>query len=327
MPQFSVIVPVYNTEKYLRDCIDSILAQSFTDFELILVDDGSPDSCGKICDDYARKDSRIRVFHKLNGGVSSARNLGLDNAQGEFICFIDSDDTIGPDYLKTLVPQDDEDFVQSGVKIAENDYLKPFMTHEEIFSDYNRFWMESRQQWPGLCSLSKKIIDMYHLRYDTSLRMGEDGLFNHIFLSKCKKIRRTTVNEYYYNGGNAASASHKYYPDRLEQQECLVQKLEEHFKDEDIQRVRWDYWHEVINHYQVKGISNTNSKIHSHALKKIKQCYQSMCFRKCLPYIKKEGTLDEKLEAAFMGGYTLWMYRPLLKMIQTVSQIKHKIGV
>lgn len=81
-PKISVIVPVYKVEEYLHRCIDSILSQSFTDFELILVDDGSPDNCGKICDEYAQKDSRVRVFHKPNRGVSSARNLGLDNATG-----------------------------------------------------------------------------------------------------------------------------------------------------------------------------------------------------------------------------------------------------
>lgn len=99
MPKISVIVPVYNTEKYLNRCIDSILAQTFTDFELLLIDDGSKDNSGTICDEYAAKDSRVRVFHKENGGVSSARKLGLDNAQGEWITFVDSDDRIDVSYL------------------------------------------------------------------------------------------------------------------------------------------------------------------------------------------------------------------------------------
>lgn len=84
-PKISVIVPVYNVEKYLRRCIDSILSQTFSDFELLLIDDGSKDKSGDICDEYAAKDARIRVFHKDNGGVSSARNLGLVKANGEFI--------------------------------------------------------------------------------------------------------------------------------------------------------------------------------------------------------------------------------------------------
>ena len=87
----SIIVPVYNTEKFLHRCIDSILAQTYTDFELLLIDDGSKDSSGTICDEYAAQDARVRVFHKENGGVSSARNLGLDNARGEWVTFVDSD--------------------------------------------------------------------------------------------------------------------------------------------------------------------------------------------------------------------------------------------
>ena len=185
MPKISIIVPVYNTEKYISNCIESILKQKEKDFELLLIDDGSKDQSGRICDTYATKDDRIKVIHKKNGGVSSARNLGIDHAKGEMIFFIDSDDTVGPDYLKNLEIIDDEDFVQSGVKILENDYLKPIMTHEDIFKDYNQFWMQSRQQWPSMCCLSKKVIEENHLRFDTNLKMGEDGLFNQIFISKC----------------------------------------------------------------------------------------------------------------------------------------------
>lgn len=102
-PKISVIVPVYNVEQYLPRCIDSILDQTFTDFELLLIDDGSTDKSGKICDKYAEKDSRIRVFHKENGGVSSARNLGIDKARGELISFIDSDDWVEACYIDTIV--------------------------------------------------------------------------------------------------------------------------------------------------------------------------------------------------------------------------------
>lgn len=102
-PAISVIVPVYNTERYLRRCIDSILAQTFTDFELLLIDDGSTDASPAICDEYAQRDPRVRVFHKPNGGVSSARNLGLDNAIGEWISFVDADDWVDDVYFATLL--------------------------------------------------------------------------------------------------------------------------------------------------------------------------------------------------------------------------------
>lgn len=103
MPLVSVIVPVYKVEPYLPACVDSILAQTFEDFELILIDDGSPDHCGAMCDDYAKKDARIRVIHQENGGLSAARNAGLDAAKGEYITFVDSDDVIAPDCLHSVI--------------------------------------------------------------------------------------------------------------------------------------------------------------------------------------------------------------------------------
>lgn len=106
MPKISVIVPVYKVEPYIRRCVDSILVQSYTDIELVLVDDGSPDNCGSICDDYAEKDSRIHVIHQKNRGLSAARNAGLDwtyaNSDCEWITFVDSDDWIHPNFLELL---------------------------------------------------------------------------------------------------------------------------------------------------------------------------------------------------------------------------------
>ena len=102
MPTISVIVPVYKVEKNIHRCVDSILGQTYADFELILVDDGSPDNCGAICDEYAAKDSRVVVIHQKNGGLSSARNAGIDIATGAYISFVDSDDYIYPNYLERL---------------------------------------------------------------------------------------------------------------------------------------------------------------------------------------------------------------------------------
>lgn len=102
-PLVSVIVPVYKVEEYLERCVDSILAQTYFNLQVILVDDGSPDACGKICDNYGEKDPRVLVLHKENGGLSSARNAGLDRAEGEYIAFVDSDDWIEPDMYQTMV--------------------------------------------------------------------------------------------------------------------------------------------------------------------------------------------------------------------------------
>ena len=116
----SVIVPVYKVEDYIRECIDSILAQTYPDFELILVDDGSPDICGRICDDYAKGDNRIKVVHKVNGGISSARNAGLEVAKGEWIMHVDGDDWIEPDMIESLI----EAAQVTGADLVFGDFMK-----------------------------------------------------------------------------------------------------------------------------------------------------------------------------------------------------------
>lgn len=134
MALISVIVPVYKVEPYLSRCIDGILAQTFTDFELILIDDGSPDNCGKICDEYAQKDTRIQVIHKENGGLSSARNAGIDwifaNSDSQWLTFIDSDDWIHPKYLELLL---------SGATSANTDICVCEYTETSDFSDFENF--------------------------------------------------------------------------------------------------------------------------------------------------------------------------------------------
>ena len=101
--KISIIIPVYNVEKYISECIESILKQTYNNFELLLINDGSTDTSGNICDKYAELDKRIRVFHKKNEGVGIARNLGIEHARGEWICFIDSDDWISSDYFETIM--------------------------------------------------------------------------------------------------------------------------------------------------------------------------------------------------------------------------------
>ena len=129
MPKISIIVPVYQVEKYLRRCLDSIVAQTFTDWECILVDDGSPDNSGKICDEYAEIDNRFRVFHQENAGVSAARNKGLDVAKGEWITFVDSNDYIEEDYLQSFNP----DELENGSLYVHSNYYREEKYQTKVF--------------------------------------------------------------------------------------------------------------------------------------------------------------------------------------------------
>ena len=131
-PKVSVIVPVYKAEKYLHRCVDSIIAQTFKDWELLLVDDGSPDNSGKLCDEYAQKDSRIKVFHKKNGGVSSARQMGLDNATGEYTIHADPDDWVEPTMLEELYAKAIED----NADMVICDYFQAFK-HKQVYTKQN----------------------------------------------------------------------------------------------------------------------------------------------------------------------------------------------
>ena len=115
--EVSVIVPVYNASKYLEACIESILNQNNKSFELLLIDDGSTDSSGEICDCFAIKDDRIKVIHKSNGGVSSARNIGLEMAKGKWLAFVDSDDTVDKEYLTISDESKDSDIIEKGYKV------------------------------------------------------------------------------------------------------------------------------------------------------------------------------------------------------------------
>lgn len=205
-PKISVIVPVYNVEQYLCRCIDSILAQTFTDFELLLIDDGSKDRSGEICDEYAGKDERVRVFHKENGGVSSARNLGLDNAKGEWISFVDADDWVSGDYLKDLqnTYKNEIDLVECGYynvsKCGEREVLPVFKDTDaklylkKLFS-YAPFY--EGYLWVKL--FKRNIIDKQNLRFDVKLHYNEDRVFIAKYLIECRNIKILSKCLYYYN--------------------------------------------------------------------------------------------------------------------------------
>lgn len=199
----SVIVPVYNVEKYLRQCIDSILSQTYTNFELILVDDGSKDQSGEICNEYAEKDSRIRLFHKENGGVSSARNLGLDNAHGEYICFVDSDDWVDNTYIEDMLKPGDYDLVMQGMKQATKIWKYSLKSLNDTIQILDVLISSGRNHdllFNGpYCKLYKNnIIRDKNLRFNEKIWLGEDFLFNVCYISFSSTAKITDTCSYNY---------------------------------------------------------------------------------------------------------------------------------
>ena len=190
MPCVSIIVPVYNVELYIHRCIDSILAQTFTDFELILVDDGSPDNCPTICDEYAEKDGRIFVIHKKNGGLSSARNAGMKVATGKYVLFCDSDDYVDPQWCEAMVnvaEQEPSAVVVSGVRNLFSDLPVECVKKlsEAISVTYYGLFKAGVSGYSVNKVYRKSILDELKLYFDETCRYAEDVGFN---VSYCSAV-------------------------------------------------------------------------------------------------------------------------------------------
>lgn len=207
MPTISVIVPVYNAEKCLHRCVDSILSQTFTDFELLLIDDGSKDKSGAICDEYVLTDFRVHAFHKENGGVSSARNLGLDNIAGEWITFVDSDDWVEKEYIRNLLQEVDAriDMVMSypriikrGTSLKEETYPSRLVTNENFEKALiENFLHGSTSPWGKL--FRRSLIEKIGLRFCENMHIGEDTLFFFTYLLHISQLYISNRLDYNYS--------------------------------------------------------------------------------------------------------------------------------
>ena len=221
-PLISVIVPVYRVEKYISRCIGSILQQTYKNLEIILIDDGSPDKSGEICDVYAEKDDRIKVIHKRNGGVSSARNVGIDIATGKYIMFVDSDDWLPKTSINVLKENMDKyfvDLVVAGYEARASNITVKKPTQKLIeFSnieekDIISITTDSIFYAPWGKLFDSDIIQKNNLRFNERIKFGEDALFVREYLSCIKRIFISDSVVYYYNQLNGLSASGKCYLD------------------------------------------------------------------------------------------------------------------
>ncbi len=242
MPAISVIVPVYNAEKDLDRSINSVLTQTFTDFELILVDDGSKDSSAKICDDYAQKDSRVKVFHKENGGVSSARNFGIDRATGEYITFLDADDYFQPEFIDELLSFPDQPLIVGGFgRFGEKeDESKPEDTSiVNIKADLETMWNKSLRQFIFWYIWGKiyrtDIIKSNNLQFHEQMKYNEDNCFLMDYMSKIETFAFVSSAGYmhFFEADRASKyrmnfSSFKVHLDRQEESFCALESKNNH---------------------------------------------------------------------------------------------------
>lgn len=207
----SIVIPVYNVEKYIRHCIDSVLAQTFTNYELLLIDDGSKDSSGYICDEYLHKDKRLKVIHKENSGVSDARNVGIEASKGDWICFIDSDDWVEPMYLENFNTcinenKDSDLCVQGFYSDYENDANKSYTTFFQNMTLENNYetveffeksnGVHNGYIWHRIFKL--ETIKKHSLSFKHGLSFAEDGLFFFQYMYYARKTSFTSAGAYHH---------------------------------------------------------------------------------------------------------------------------------
>ena len=230
-PSISIIVPIYNREKWLRNCLDSISAQIFKEWECILINDGSTDNSLEIAENYAANDPRFLVISQENQGVSAARNLGIDHAQGKWLTFVDSDDEIAPDYLEILhkIGEDNNADLVNGSVICLMHHGKtyPIILDEVVYSakekQLGKWFYERMSSIKILYRLS--IIREHNLRFDTNFRFAEDMIFTLEFYLRAQRFATSATAIYRYNSreSNEDQLHHKTYDFQTEL--ALYQKL------------------------------------------------------------------------------------------------------
>ena len=246
MKKVSIVTPVYNSEKYLGYCINSILSQTYTNIELILVDDGSTDGSVRICDNYSGIDDRVQVFHVKNGGVGHARNIGIEKATGDYLQFVDSDDVIAPVMTETLVNAMEayrKDIVLCAMELIglENDRPSQvvFCTSEGIGKECvlerqvfleniaQLFWKTAMLEGPCNRLYRNDLFKKYGLRFPTGISLGEDMLMNLEYYEVCNGAVFLSDKLYYYLQTNDQALTKQYRQNLFEEQMMLVDRLQD----------------------------------------------------------------------------------------------------
>ncbi|WP_051207852.1 glycosyltransferase family 2 protein [Butyrivibrio sp. AE3006] len=230
----SIIVPVYNVEKYLKECLDSILAQKYENFEVILIDDGSKDNSGCICDEYAQKDNRIKVIHQENKGLAGARNTGLDAASGEYICFVDSDDKISNSYLEDFVKAMDSSNADLAICNFESARLVDDERNDDcvfsaaelrhfLYDDLSRKYVEIVVSWNKI--YKAELIQKY--RFETGKIHEDEFMINNLLYDINKAAYISTKNYYYRVNDDGITGSGNYNnPGHLDAVDALVERVD-----------------------------------------------------------------------------------------------------
>lgn len=255
MAAISIIIPVFNGERYLEHCLSSIRQQSFTDFEALIIDDGSSDTSGMIADSFAKNDNRFKVYHRNNCGVSASRNFGIDNADGSFVSLIDADDSVSAEFLEKLVTpllEKDLDFSycdflleEPGRNIEHRSWTSSVGKEEAFHAFFNDGWSGA-----SVNKLYRKsFLNNYGLRYSEDIRYCEDLLFSIQVLNYAKRYERVPGCLYHYNRLNENSATHVFTREHEKNAFLALERIKDLFISEgEWEKYRRDIeWRMLLN--------------------------------------------------------------------------------
>ena len=322
-PAISVIVAVYKAESYLQKCLDSLRAQTFKDFEVLLVDDGSPDRSGAICDEYAARDPRFRAFHKENGGVSSARQFGMDHARGEYTIHADPDDWVEPDMLAELYAKaraDQADMVICDFYVDRGNHSHRVVQRPSAL-DHETVLRELFQQLHGSCwnkLVKRACYEKYNVKFPPELSFCEDQFFNAALLRHDIKITYLAEAFYHYiQNGNPNSVGNHYNRSMYDYDVRLQNKFQHLLQGEPCEQFCSDRMGYLIVSRAFFG-----------------DIFTSVEFRKkCRPFLLAmwRGTIERRYVSIFMSAACLgfyrparWLYKKLLLLKSMVSMIKSR---
>lgn len=276
----SVIIPVYKVEKYINKCIDSIINQTYANLEIILVDDGSPDNCGKICDEYAEKDNRIKVIHKKNGGLSEARNYGIDISKGRYIAFVDSDDYVSDNYIEymyKLLKDNNADMSICGIQIVNDEHkkYKVVETNVDVYTTEEAFENLLYAEGIEVAAYGK----LYPKEYfdDVCFPVGEkyeDTAIMAVLMNKAKKIVFGSQKCYFYYtrpGSISRSGFNKNELDYIKNVKSMLAYIRQNYPDIENAILRY----QLYSNFRILRIilfsKNKNNEIQKETIENIKK--------------------------------------------------------
>ena len=267
----SLIIPVYNVEKYLTQCLDSVLAQTYTNLQIIIIDDGSTDNSGKIADEFAAKDKRINVIHKENEGVSIARNVGINFATGKYVCFSDADDYLMPDYVEYLL----ELAIKNNADISLTKEMFTTFHTSQVQKDRQEVYTAEQTTIDILsynipigvyCKMFKRDLLGETIRFVPNIRIGEGFNFNTEAFQRAQRVAIGRKKIYFYRRDNMGSATTCY---SFEKWENAIFAIDNIYKNLIIHskkiEIAWNYakWHTVCDAFNFMVIADAEKKYHT----------------------------------------------------------------